>query len=271
MCSGVIFDLLVSTKHNAFPVIVEDPTFGSRFFAGVILRKQLNVLLSHRDFTIDKPKPFSRQPHPASYEPDVTTNNNVRHLSETDDSTPRAEDSLLQSPGLIGDRYCLSYRDMEAHYPRYPVPTPFVDFRVSPEIPHEGGPLYTLREEDRALWVDLTPYMNQTPYVVQEEAPFVRAYRLFRSAGLRHLIVVNRHNNVRGIVTRRELEEEHCTRCFRLAKNVDAGDVYPRSGAPSVGFFRQLRRTVSRSDQVKRALSNKLVRDDSATHEMLPR
>jgi hypothetical protein len=33
MCSGVIFDLLVSTKHNAFPVIVEDPTFGSRFFA----------------------------------------------------------------------------------------------------------------------------------------------------------------------------------------------------------------------------------------------
>lgn len=269
--AGVIFDLLVSTKHNAFPVIVEDPTFGSRFFAGVILRKQLNVLLSHRDFSTDKPKPFSRQPHPASYEPDVTTNNNLRQLTDTEGSTPRAEDSLLQSSGAGEDRYCLSYRDMEAHYPRYPVPTPYSDFSVSPDIPHEGGPLYTLRDEDRSLWVDLTPYMNQTPHLVQEEAPFIRAYRLFRSAGLRHLVVVNRHNNVRGIVTRRELEEEHCTRCFRLAKNVETDEVYPRSGPPPVGFFRQLRRTVSRTDQVKRALSNKLVRDDSGVHELLPR
>uniref|UniRef100_H3G534 Chloride channel protein n=1 Tax=Phytophthora ramorum TaxID=164328 RepID=H3G534_PHYRM len=153
--AGVIFDLLVSTKHNAFPVIVEDPTFGSHFFAGVILRKQLNVLLSHNDFTIEKPKPFHRHPHPASYQSDVTPTNNLRHRRPID----------LEASGT----------------PR----------------------------EDRALWVDLTPYMNQTPYLIQEEAPFVRAYRLFRSAGLRHLVVVNRHNNVRGIITRRELEEEH--------------------------------------------------------------
>lgn len=262
--AGVIFDLLVSTKHNAFPVIVEDPTFGSRFFAGVILRKQLNVLLSHRDFSVDKPKPFSRQPHPASYEPDVTTNYNLRR-SDTDGSTPRPEDMLLHEY----DNHCLSYQDMESHYPRYPVPTPFADHKIAPKGSHEGGPLYALREEDRALWVDLTPYMNQTPYLIQEEAPFVRAYRLFRSGGLRHLVVVNRHNNVRGIVTRWELEEEHCTRCFRLAKNIDADDVYPLSGPPPVGFFRQLRRSITRTDQVKRALGSKLTGDDSAS-EMLP-
>ncbi|RLN62988.1 hypothetical protein BBJ29_001647 [Phytophthora kernoviae] len=259
--AGVIFDLLVSTKHNAFPVIVEDPTFGSRFFAGIILRKQLNVLLSYHDFTVEKPKPFSRQPHPASYEPSVTTNNNVRrrHSAMRDleaNDTPRVDDKLLQSP--LASNYCLSYHDMEAHYPRYPIPTPLQhDFLAAAHVGHvNGDELYTLSEEDRTLWVDLTPYMNQTPYVIQEEAPFVRAYRLFRSGGLRHLIVVNRHNNVRGIITRRELEEEHCARCFRLAKNIVVDDAYPLSRPPPVGFLRKLHRTVSRTEQVKRALSN---------------
>lgn len=265
----MIFDLLVSTKHNAFPVIVEDPTFGNKFFAGVILRKQLNVLLSHRDFSATKPKPFSRKPPPAEFLDDSRGGRGGGRgggagafgTSSESDDTPRAEDMLLQSPAETDANFCLSYRDMEAHYPRYPTPTPFPD-RTTSLTGSDAGQQYTLSEEDRALWVDLTPYINQTPYIVQEEAPFVRAYRLFRSAGLRHLVVVNRHNNVRGIITRRELEDEHCTRSFRLAKNVDPEDLYPLSGAPPVGFFRQLRRTVSRTEQVKRALSNKLQQRD---------
>ncbi|CAH0474573.1 unnamed protein product [Peronospora belbahrii] len=280
--AGVIFDLLVSTKHNAFPVIVEDPTFGSRFFAGVILRKQLNVLLSHHDFSVEKPKPFHRQPHPASYQPDVATTGSLRRRRPGDlemNNTPRVDDKLLESP--LASNYCLSYHDMEAHYPRYPIPTPMhQDFQAAAHAGRiAGDELYTLAEEDRALWVDLTPYMNQTPYLIQEEAPFVRAYRLFRSAGLRHLVVVNRHNNVRGIITRHELEEEHCTRCFRLVKDIDTDDVYPLSGAPPVGFFRTIRRKVLRTEQVKRALisSIPIARDgdndnqgDAASTELLP-
>ncbi|KAL4162287.1 hypothetical protein PRNP1_002834 [Phytophthora ramorum] len=248
--AGVIFDLLVS----------------------VILRKQLNVLLSHNDFTIEKPKPFHRHPHPASYQSDVTPTNNLRHRRPIDleaSGTPRVDDKLLESP--LAGNYCLSYHDMEAHYPRYPIPTPMhQDFRAAAHAGRVAGDeLYTLSEEDRALWVDLTPYMNQTPYLIQEEAPFVRAYRLFRSAGLRHLVVVNRHNNVRGIITRRELEEEHCARCFRLAKNIDTDDAYPLSGPPPVGFLRKLRRTVSRTEQVKRALSNSvpIMRDGDDDNE----
>ncbi|KAJ0396142.1 hypothetical protein ATCC90586_008575 [Pythium insidiosum] len=229
--AGVIFDLLVSTKHNAFPVIVEDPTFGNKFFAGVILRKQLNVLLSHRDFCGSKPKPFSRHPHPAASVPDSSghaTNKQFRDKTRIDDSD--ADQQLLNVASDTAN-YCLSYRDMEAHYPRYPIPVAYAAGDTSVDLSETGG-VYTLSEEDRALWVDLTPYINQTPYTIQEEAPFVRAYRLFRSAGLRHLVVVNRHNNVRGIITRRELEEEHCTRCFKLAKNVDPEDIYPLSSAP---------------------------------------
>ncbi|RQM16534.1 hypothetical protein DD237_001035 [Peronospora effusa] len=257
--AGVIFDLLVSTEHNAFPVIVEDPTFGTCFFAGVILRKQLNVMLSYHDFSVEKPKPFHRQPHPASYQPDVASIGTLRHRRSRDleaNDTPRVDDKLLESP--LASNYCLSYHDMENHYPRYPIPTPMHQgFQAAAHAGRiAGDELYTLSEEDRALWVDLTPYMNQTPYLIQEEAPFVRAYRLFRSAGLRHLVVVNRHNNVRGIITRRDLEEEHCARCFRLVKNIDTDDVYPLSGAPPVGFFPKMRHKVSRTEQVKRVLIN---------------
>ncbi|TDH74142.1 uncharacterized protein CCR75_002960 [Bremia lactucae] len=280
--AGVIFDLLLSTKHNAFPVIVEDPTFGSHFFAGIILRKQLNVLLSHRDFSFEKPKPFHRQPHPASCYSDKKRSESFRRSRSSDveaSGRTRIDQKLLESP--LAHNYCLSYQDMEVHYPRYPIPSRMhKDFRAAVHAGRVAGDeFYTLQEEDRALWVDLTPYMNQTPYVIQEEAPFVRAYRIFRSAGLRHLVVVNRHNNVRGIITRRELEEEHCTRCFRLAKSIESDEVYPISGPSPVRFFRKLRRTVSRAEQVKRALSNSIsiVREniddrenDDAVNALLP-
>lgn len=36
-----------------------------------------------------------------------------------------------------------------------------------------------------------------------------RTYRLFRTLGLRHLCVVNHHNQVVGIITRKDLEPPH--------------------------------------------------------------
>ncbi|OQR94244.1 Chloride Channel (ClC) Family [Achlya hypogyna] len=224
--AGTIYDLLCHTTHNGFPVVVEDPTFGAKFFAGVILRKQLDVLLARQDFSFAKPTPFSRHPP-------------------------------VEAAG--SDGACLSYRDMEAAYPHYPHPA---------AVASPNGRAYTLLESHREAWVDLSPYMNQTPFVIQEEAPFTRAYRLFRSSGLRHLVVVNRHNNVRGIITRRELEEEHCARCWRLCRRLkgldDAADVADeadtynystKEAAPQWRPPRILKRHVDRADQVRRALS----------------
>ncbi|OQS07954.1 Chloride Channel (ClC) Family [Thraustotheca clavata] len=225
--AGTIYDLLCNTTHNGFPVIVEDPTFGSKFFAGMILRKQLDVLLSRHDFSFTKPTPFSRH--------------------------PRKSNTTEQ-----GEGFCLSYRDMEANYPHYPHPT---------SVAAPNGQSYTLNDTEREAWVDLTPYMNQTPFVIQEEAPFTRAYRLFRSSGLRHLIVVNRHNNVRGILTRRELEEDHCARCWRLSRRLkgfdqssdtidEEGDTYNYSTKPVWRAPRILKRHIDRADQVRRVLSS---------------
>eukprot|EP00474_Spongospora_subterranea_P009228 CRZ09686.1 hypothetical protein [Spongospora subterranea] len=55
------------------------------------------------------------------------------------------------------------------------------------------------------LWINLTPYMNPSPYAVQENSPVVHAFDLFRTMGLRHLWVVNRQNQIAGMITRRNL------------------------------------------------------------------
>ncbi|RHY60150.1 hypothetical protein DYB28_002560 [Aphanomyces astaci] len=91
--AGLIWDYLSLTTHNGFPVVVDDPTFGPKFFAGIILRKQLTVVLAQKDFRSLKPRPFSR--HPPQEPNDV------------------AGDAAAT---------CLSYQDMEAAYPNYPEP-----------------------------------------------------------------------------------------------------------------------------------------------------
>ena len=51
--------------------------------------------------------------------------------------------------------------------------------------------------------VDLRPYMNTSPTPVPETFSLDRAYRIFTQLGLRHLVVVDPHNHVKGIVTRK--------------------------------------------------------------------
>lgn len=59
-----------------------------------------------------------------------------------------------------------------------------------------------------ALWeeaLDLTPYINMAAHRVPETFSVERTYVLFSTMGLRHMVVVDEHNRVRGIVTRKDL------------------------------------------------------------------
>jgi len=56
--------------------------------------------------------------------------------------------------------------------------------------------------------VDLSYYMHVAPYTVSHKALLSRVFRLFRTMGLRHLIVVNHRNRVVGMITRKDLA--HC-------------------------------------------------------------
>ena len=49
------------------------------------------------------------------------------------------------------------------------------------------------------------PYVNQSAVSIQEKFSLHRTYIIFRTLGLRHLTVVDCHNRVVGILTRKDL------------------------------------------------------------------
>ena len=53
--------------------------------------------------------------------------------------------------------------------------------------------------------VELAPYMDEHPLAVHRSFPLAKVHTLFRTLGLRHLVVTNTDGTVYGIVTRKEL------------------------------------------------------------------
>ena len=51
--------------------------------------------------------------------------------------------------------------------------------------------------------MDLGPYINTSASCVGESFSIERAYMLFKSLGLRHLVVVDASQHVKGIITRK--------------------------------------------------------------------
>lgn len=67
----------------------------------------------------------------------------------------------------------------------------------------QEGLLQGLTNAELAMWLDLRPYMQRTPFVVQGNASLARAYRLFRTMGLHHLFVATPKPQVIGLITRK--------------------------------------------------------------------
>lgn len=84
----------------------------------------------------------------------------------------------------------LSSAIFERAYPRYPKVEELV-----------------INETDRGCWLDLRPYTDTAPFTVQDCGSVQRTYKIFRTLGLRHLIVVDAANRVKGIITRKDLDE----------------------------------------------------------------
>uniref|UniRef100_A0A1A8BHA0 Chloride channel protein n=2 Tax=Nothobranchius kadleci TaxID=1051664 RepID=A0A1A8BHA0_NOTKA len=85
----------------------------------------------------------------------------------------------------------LSYAEMTEDYPRYP------------DI-HEVD----LTQLSPRMIVDVTPYMNTSPYTVSPNTRISQVFNLFRTMGLRHLPVVNAVGEIVGIITRHNLTHE---------------------------------------------------------------
>ncbi|XP_072012538.1 H(+)/Cl(-) exchange transporter 6 [Engystomops pustulosus] len=85
----------------------------------------------------------------------------------------------------------LSHAEMSEDYPRYP------------DIHDVNLTLLNPR-----MIVDVTPYMNPSPFTVSPNTHVSQVFNLFRTMGLRHLPVVNAVGEIVGIITRHNLTHE---------------------------------------------------------------
>jgi chloride channel 7 len=73
---------------------------------------------------------------------------------------------------------------------------------------HDGGEGTSDLDLDAMGFVDLRPYMNRSAARVPDTYSVARVYDMFRTLGLRHLMVVDDCNRVVGVVTRKELLDD---------------------------------------------------------------
>jgi chloride channel 7 len=62
--------------------------------------------------------------------------------------------------------------------------------------------------EQETLSLDLRPFMQKNPMVVSADSTLFRAYRVFRTMGLKYLFVAPSQPQVIGIITRKDVTEE---------------------------------------------------------------
>ncbi|EDV27121.1 uncharacterized protein TRIADDRAFT_54756 [Trichoplax adhaerens] len=97
-----------------------------------------------------------------------------------------------------------------------PVDVPVLDYQQFIEAPKHlekpnEGPVkealekYCHDEKYNDLYIDLAHYYGQSPICVPESYSLYRVYALFRTLGLRHLIVTDTSNRISGIITRKDL------------------------------------------------------------------
>lgn len=70
--------------------------------------------------------------------------------------------------------------------------------------------------------VDLTAEMNETPATVSADANLAETYKMFRSLGLRHLVVINNNHYVVGILTRKDfMVDPHSKEIAKALKDME--------------------------------------------------
>ncbi|CAH0719483.1 unnamed protein product, partial [Brenthis ino] len=89
--------------------------------------------------------------------------------------------------------------------------TTWSNFNVDMDMFRREYPRYPSIDEleisdwEKTCTIDLRPFMNPSPYTLPHRASLPRLFRLFRALGLRHLPIVNDHNEVVGMVTRKDI------------------------------------------------------------------
>lgn len=183
-----IIDMLQSNKHNGFPVVAKTQD-GRYAFHGLILRSQLIILLEHKVF-------FRKfQTNDYNFEGGEAIDEPGIHLSYLTSPTRSSSGrySNIQESGLHELNLSLS-KKIEHEEFTHCLAKKLVDAGSIP-----------LTTEEREMYIDLRPYMNLSPTMMRETTSFSEAYHIFRTMGLRHLVIVDSQAEVSGIITRKDL------------------------------------------------------------------
>ncbi|KAK9790124.1 hypothetical protein WJX73_008199 [Symbiochloris irregularis] len=93
--------------------------------------------------------------------------------------------------------------------------------------------LRTLTEAELDLLVDVRPFMQRNPFIVHADASLSRAYRLFRTMGLRHLFVCEPQPRVIGVITRKDVAEANAK--LALGRKANLGLTTPSERLVTTG------------------------------------
>jgi chloride channel 7 len=97
--------------------------------------------------------------------------------------------------------------------------------KLSWNLPKLSELIDRFEQEDFSREVDLSPLINITVMTVNAEFAVSEAYTIFRTMGLRHLPVVNEHNKLKGMITKKDLLEHNCEQTYRELKALKKIDI----------------------------------------------
>ena len=123
---------------------------------------------------------------------------------------------------ILRDQLCTVLKQRQFELRRSPSPSPHLNMRERSGPAGSSPPLTAdafmrpwfkdlevddlgLRPDDLDLYVNLRPYVNEAALVTLQNTSLRRVSRLFRSMGLRHLLVVESCPKVVGMITRKDI------------------------------------------------------------------
>ena len=157
--------ILYNYKHDGFPVIKNSNDINKNVFRGTILRNHLLIILKYGNKI---PGLFHSNINDA-----INESNNISNYSNNWD--PKISFEMLNNYN-VNTNNNINNDDL----------------------------LYDMLSHNND-YLCLTPYINTSAFVIQEQFSISRTFILFRTMGLRHLTVVNEYNEVTGIITRYDL------------------------------------------------------------------
>ncbi len=179
-------DVLRNTKFHAFPIV--RPTSEGDVFVGMITREHLTMILFHAALVQTGEVPGGVITY-EQLEGKMPMKGKKRKTE--DESAEEMELQVISSPIAVG-------RNGHARETDSLLTDSKADAGTS-AAPAAAMPV---------LEIDLRSYVNRSGVCVPHHFSAMRAFIMFRTLGLRHLPVVDEHNHVVGIVTRKELLDE---------------------------------------------------------------